>query len=588
MESLDLNVVVIVAIVIGISLIVTIIFNVPIKTVVASLITDEDRIKYTCKLPLKASLLSNSTEIRCNIADFYSDTGQPLSECTCAANIQLNNSITNKIDIIINLKSKNLRIETPIGVRLKAVPDGKCRVINHTSINIVVTTFVVLLLAGGTYSFVSRYQDKVADSQQNFLNNLRAVTCNVKEPDGLTIGASDLTEDSQFYSTVPDINLVVITKPDNVFVPQGEDSEFFNPVEVNTVLMFYEDNKSGKKNVEASKATLGDSSSVTTSYYDITELYLATPIVIDNKSYTLGAVLQGDVKYEGYSGYEALRLIFAKEYHINMVSVTEIPESLFEKLYTEEVPFPVNISRDYLITLLSNYDVDSSWTGASSPSISSVISEEAPKYNELFQRRLREAKTKLQLNDGASNDAPQSTDLLLDGESIVAFGNSLRLVGTDSEDDWVSDNRSSTTVDNELDPTSDFTGQINNIAHSNWDIVLAYFLESLSNMSNNSYEVFCKQDQTSVVNSVRSTLSKKELQGFLETVMRANTTLGEEAVPSHQFVFTVRNLNYSRKTNYGSTNVYLLNKPLEGFYTNFTNVSIKKYLYFCLEYSRAW
>lgn len=463
---------------------------------------------------------------------------------------------------------------------------------------VLLTIVSIICSLGAVVYFTTNYDSKVADGEETLLQNLGAIDYSSSN---LTVGTSNVEKDCRYYSTLPEVNLVVIVKQKDTFV---SDSEVINPVNVNTVLMFYEDNASGKLNVPTSETDKApeevqySKTNPKTFYYDVTELYLNTPVLINNEVRTLGELFQGTIDYQGLTGYEAVKFFFATEYHVKVSSVTELPETLFSDLYDEASPLPVNVSREYFTWYCNNYYPNVEMKSSVSPLVSETLGEGVPTINVYYSKKLNEAIGKFGLSgqlhgqtSTPSASVPTNLDLLLDGESVVSFGNSLRVTGAVDEATFVKENAelppagilSDDEWNDRISTIIEGSKSINCIVHSNWDIILVYFLESLSNMNNNSYSILCKTNNTETLRAVQTTLGRKQLEAFLNGLVHANAVLGDDTTRSQQFVFTVRNLDFGISTIYGDTSVYLRNEPIKGFFKNYTNASVKKCLYYCLE-----
>lgn len=458
----------------------------------------------------------------------------------------------------------------------------------HNKIMIACTTLAVILIAIMLCDVCNRkYHENKQAIQENLTQNVNSVA----QGESILL---DVPEDpAYYYAELPDVHLLVITKPDNLFYDAEE--KFCNPERFNTVLLFYEDNLSGQRDqdftetssepvsesdpefttelmTESGTDSESDSDSVTKKYYNLTELYLNIPVQFeDTQMHTLGELFQGVTAYQNQTGYQAVADFFREQYHIKIASVTEIPETVISGCFGTEHAISVNLNQDFVRFLYDNYylELENPYAGFS---IREMLSEQKPDFSQAMRRNIKE------LYDRLEKNRTLNRMLIMDGTSFTAFGNTVRMTET-SEYQFLRDKGYYQDIMN-FPPVDWDTVRLDSIVHSNWDIVFSDLLESISNMNNSMYEIFCKENHTDLFCQIRTSLPPEELESFLYGLCRANDTLGDELTQQKQYGFYVRNLRLHQTTTLGKSNVYLLNRPLE--IAPYTNRQVKRALYYCL------
>lgn len=443
----------------------------------------------------------------------------------------------------------------------------------HNKIMVAFLTLGVIFAAIGVCNVFNREYHKNKETiQENLTQNVSAMAFG----NAIALKAEPETEEQLYYSELPDVHLIVITKDKNIFYDAEEN--FYNPEIVNTVLMLYEDNLSGKRNAEFTDSEpeptteTEDEAAIQKNYYNITELYLNIPVLLeDNSQYTIGKLFQGDISYQNETGYDAVKSWFRDSYHIKVASVTEIPESLFSSCFGTEHAISVNLNQDFMRFLYDNYYQPSENRYASF-SVQEMLAEQKPYLSQSMRKNVKE------LYDQLEKNKTLNRMLIMDGDAIVAFGNTVRMMET-SEYQFLRDKGYYQDISN-FSPMEWDTVHLDSIVHSNWDIILADLLESISNMNNSTYEIFCKENHADMFSTVRTSLAPSELENFLYSLCKANDILGDEMTQQNQYLFYVRNLKFHVTTTLGESNVYILNRPLS--IKPYTNRQVKRALYYCL------
>ena len=111
-------------------------------------------------------------------------------------------------------------------------------------------------------------------------------------------------------------------------------------------------------------------------------------------------------------------------------------------------------------------------------------------------------------------------------------------------------------------------------------------MESLSNMNNNTYKVFCKENHADTLSNIKTSLTSKEITEFLYSICEANSTLGDSISKEKQFIFNIRNLDLGVTTSLGQPNVYTLKEPIQDI-VPYTNRLVKTSLYYCLKATKG-
>ena len=428
--------------------------------------------------------------------------------------------------------------------------------------------------------FHYKYMNTRASVQETLNQNLTAVVSGSP----IMLKEEPFSAEQMYHPELPDVHLLVIRKEQNTFTdPQNQ---YYHPEIVNTVLMLYEDNLSGKRNVQESSfesETLPEVVSVQKLYYNITELYLNIPVILDedsNQQNTLGELFSGAVAYQGLSGYDAVRTWFREVYHIRIASVTELPETLFSGCFGTENFMSVNLNQDFVRFLYDNYCSESG-NKYSTFSVREMLSEHRPEFSETLRQNTEELSVRLGVRQ--EDSTARNAMLMLNGDSVAVFGNTVRMWG-DSEYDYLL--KKGYYADKTAFPDSEWDSvSLNAVVHSNWDIVLVDFLESLSNMNNSTYQIFCCQNHADILHEIRTSLPPEELKQFLESLCRANNVLGNDDETQNQYLFYVRNLNFNTETVLGESNLYLRKEALP--VKPYTNRRVKKSLYYCLEEAKS-
>ena len=456
-----------------------------------------------------------------------------------------------------------------------------------------ITTLVTILSIGILVLFNYLYYSDRTQELTNLQDNITAIQCSDEDSSTLKLNEFQQTNEKVYYSELPSIDLIVITKDNNTFV--NSESKFNNPVDVNTVLMFYEDNLSGRLNIDdTSEDTIEDYNENVT-YYNLTELYLDTPIVLQDypDTHTLGELFQGDVSYKDETGYNAIKSWFREVYHMNIHSVTEIPQSIFADCFGTQSSLSINLNQDFVKFMYYNY-LDTSYTSEYYSCISTkdMLLENKPTFSKNLQNHILEASNKLGLNE--YNSSVSNAMVFLDGNSIVTIGNTVRMAGQDSEYKYLLEkgyyskisDATTTQWNDTLSEIYAMNPKLNIIVHSNWDIILVDLLESLSNMNNNTYKVFCKENHADTLSNIKTSLTSKEITEFLYSICEANSTLGDSISKEKQFIFNIRNLDLGVTTSLGQPNVYTLKEPIQDI-VPYTNRLVKTSLYYCLKATKG-
>ncbi|MDE6730700.1 MAG: hypothetical protein K2J71_07985, partial [Oscillospiraceae bacterium] len=289
----------------------------------------------------------------------------------------------------------------------------------HNKIMIACTTLTVILIAIMLCDVCNRkYHENKQAIQENLTQNINSVA----QGESITL---DVPEDpAYYYAELPDVHLLVITKPDNLFYDPEE--KFCNPEIFNTVLLFYEDNLSGQRDQEFTESELIPESetnpaihsdSVSKKYYNLTELYLNIPVQLeeDPALHTLGELFQ--------TGYQGVANFFRKQYHIKIASVTEIPESVISDCFGTGHAISVNLNQDFVRFLYHNYYLELENKYASF-SIKEMLSERKPVFSQAMRRNIKE------LYDRLEKNRTLNRMLIMDGNSFTAFGNTVRMTET--------------------------------------------------------------------------------------------------------------------------------------------------------------
>ena len=440
----------------------------------------------------------------------------------------------------------------------------------HNKIMVAFTTLVVIITAIGFCDICNKkYHENKQAIQENLTQNISAISIG----NNIILQDEPETDEQLYYAELPDVHLVVITKDKNIFY--DADENFYNPEIINTVLMLYEDNLSGQRNAELENLEQeieSEENLIQKNYYNITELYLNIPILLENNEiYMLGELFQGTVSYQNLTGYQAVKSWFCDSYHVKIASVTEIPESLFYSCYGTEHAMAVNLNQDFVKFLYDNYYQDSENSYASF-SIKQMLAENKPYFSQTMRKNIKE------LHDELEKNKTLNRMLIMDGEAITTFGNTVRMTET-SEYAYLRDKGYYQDIIN-FPPLEWDTVHLDSIVHSNWDIILADLLESISNMNNSMYEIFCKENHVDILSNIKTSLKAEELNDFLYSLCKANDILGDEITQQNQYLFYVRNLKFNVTTTLGESNIYILNNPLS--IKPYTNRQVKKALYYCL------
>ena len=441
----------------------------------------------------------------------------------------------------------------------------------HQRSNKLMAVLLSSFVIGFAVVFCLVFNDKYNANRENAHENLKHNIDSIVTGSAIDLKDAPSTDEKLYYSELPDVHLIVITKDKNIFVdPQ---SQFNNPDVINTVLMFYEDNLSGKRYQDETSTKKAEDSTI---YYDMTELYLNLPLALpDGETCTIGEMFAGIVTYDEEIGYNAVKSWFRDIYHINVASVTEIPEKLFSGCFGSENSMSVNLNQDFTRFMYYQYCDDAEKRYASY-SVKDMLNEQKPVFPETLSQHMEELTIRLGLrgNQSASTNAM----LFMDGDSIQAFGNTVRMLNT-SEYQYLRNK------EYYLDPTKfpkeewGFV-ELDTIVHSNWDIVMVDLLESISNMNNGTYQVFCRENHADTLSYVKTSLSENQFRQFLESLFNANSVFNENHNQQKNYVFYVRNLDLHVTTTLGKTNVYLTKKALK--ISPYTNRMVKKSLYYCL------
>ena len=157
--------------------------------------------------------------------------------------------------------------------------------------------------------FRSGYQSTKQTAMNCLNENLAAASQNA--------GAELLTEqnpdtaEARNFTQTPPVHLLVISKESDRYIPADPagTERYMDPTQLNTVLMFYEDNLSGRLHKDAEPAK---NSSV--KYYNFTELYLNLPIrTEDRQTHMLGELFGGSLTYRGETGFPAVKAWFREQ-----------------------------------------------------------------------------------------------------------------------------------------------------------------------------------------------------------------------------------------------------------------------------------
>ncbi len=437
----------------------------------------------------------------------------------------------------------------------------------------VIAGVMVALIAVFTtvcWVFNAQFEKSNEDIRYNLDANLSAISSDST----ILLTEQEQSEEQVYYKELPEVQLLVITKDQKTFLPAKE-SMFYNPEYVNTVLMLYEDNFSGCRDLEETDEEAAKRAAANATHYNITELYMNLPVVLeDGETYSFGELFE-------HSGYQAVKDFFRDAYHINIASVTEIPEAVFAECFGTEERTAINVNRNFVRFMYDNYYTNPD-DGAvySSNAVKAMLTEGRPYYPAVLQSNLAKLTAKMGLHSEQGSTA--NAMLFLDGSSMMAFGNSVRVIGDHTEYEHLTENGY---YQNPADyPVEEWdTVQLSEIVHSNWDIVLVNVLEGISNMNNGTYTVLCKETHQESLGTIRSSLDGEVLREFLTRLTTSNTVLGDEE-SQHDFVFSVRNLDLGLETTLGENNVYLQSSALK--IAPYTNRQVKKTLYYCLIYPK--
>ncbi|MDE6427199.1 MAG: hypothetical protein K2K89_13840 [Ruminococcus sp.] len=396
-------------------------------------------------------------------------------------------------------------------------------------------------------------------------NNLKQ---NIESISSVSLKDIDDPDVKYYYDELPDVNLIVITKDNNIFV--NPNSLYNNPEEINTVLMFYEDN------ITAGRYDNGTGSlSITENdvYYNITELYMNIPIAVEENSvstlHTLGELFGGIVEYKGMTEYDAVKMWFRDEYHIYIKSITEIPENVFSECYSTDISMGISLNNDFIKFMYYNYFAGS-YTDYYTSGTKDMLTEKTVLMPPSLQANMDKIFTLIGITSNENNNEI----LMLDGDSIVAFGNSVRETGNDT---YI---MQKTDVEESLN--------VHTIIHSNWDIIMVNIFENITNMNNGMYQIFCENDNSQSFSKIKSSDSVI-IQNFLDSLIETTNIIADDEIDTYEntkmnYSFFVRNLDLNLTSPIEATNIYLLNKPYD--IKLYTNKIICHSLYYCLRQTK--
>lgn len=445
----------------------------------------------------------------------------------------------------------------------------------HQRSNKLMAVFMSTIVIGIAVAFCLIFNNSYNTNKENVQENLK------HNMDAIVSGSViDLKEDiptgeKVYYSELPPVHLIVITKDGNKFI--DSESEFNNPEVVNTVLMMYEDNLSGKRyQNDKNQDTAENAGEVEKKYYNMTELYMNLPLSMEDDTIcTIGELFSGSVPYDGEIGYNAVKSWFRDIYHIEIASVTEIPETLLSDCFGSENSMSVNLNQDFMRFMYYQYCNDTP-TIYEDNSVKEMLAEHKPFFPETLRQHTEELTIRLGIREEKSSLL--NAMLFMDGDSIPAFGNTLRTINQ-SEYQYLKQ-KQYYQKQAEFPKEEWSTVNLQTIIHSNWDIVMVDLMESISNMNNGTYQVFCRENHADILQQVKTSLSEEEFRQFLESVFSANNVLGNNMQEQTQYVFYVRNLDLHVSSILGENNSYLCKEALK--IHPYTNRMVKKSLYYCL------
>ncbi|MDE5792745.1 MAG: hypothetical protein K2H66_04385, partial [Oscillospiraceae bacterium] len=119
----------------------------------------------------------------------------------------------------------------------------------HNKIMVAFITLFVILTA---IAFCDICNKKYHENKQAIQENLTQNISSIALGNSIILPPEPETDAQLYYSELPDVHLIIITKDKNIFYNPEEN--FYNPEVINTVLMLYEDNLSGQRNTDNSES----------------------------------------------------------------------------------------------------------------------------------------------------------------------------------------------------------------------------------------------------------------------------------------------------------------------------------------------
>ena len=555
--------------------------------------------------PVNLNLVGNGIRdytATCTVADFFNldpDTSvvicrgeyriSQLEQYTCECRKKFFGGID------IRLQNRDTRFSKALDENFDFIPISNNLTHRTRFLLIAVFAYLMGIMVCG---FMNNYNERNTKNAQNNLRSNLAAVSETELPETEALGAMrvDKTDSKQYFALVPDVHIIVIEKDGSRYLSAETDDagqSYVNPAELNTVLMLYQDTETNKGQA---------------CYYDITELYMNIPIKTENNEmHMLGELFDGSVSYRNQTGFAAVRSWFRDIYSINAASFTVIPQTVFSELYNTEHALGVSVNESFIRFMRQNYcdaeelNAETEITGASSLTTPPAAAETAalsdssdrteqtettdaenpmsglmhrsemvkdmlkqcsPKYSASFQEQILDLCGDL-LPEYRQRYRKDNAELFLNGEDLLAFANSVRCIGEEPEEHET---------------------YVAWILHSNWDIVLANLLESMTDLKNETYDVFLGEKQTDALSQIRSSVPAAELQAFLKRLIMyslPDDLQNGETDNETPVIFSVRNLNLKLESDRHQTNVYLLSsRPL--MRRTYVNTIIRSELFFCL------
>ena len=419
--------------------------------------------------------------------------------------------------------------------------------------------------------FNNKYEKHMSDAERFLSENLSAASQEML-PETAAVSALQTEKTEGYFQQVPDVHILIILKEQNRYLPAEGAAQYLDPQSLNTVLMFYEDNLTG--GLREAKYPLKTTSAVKNIwYYNLTELYMNIPIRTDDRqTHMLGALFDGSLPYQNQTGFAAVKAWFKEQYSVNVASFTEIPQTVFSGLFGAAHTLGISVNDVFLSFMRKNYSGEPAMQSAC---VQAMLHEQMPVYSDSVKQQIEALYRKL--DAGSEERIKNNAVLFLNGSDLLSFANSVRLIGQPEPEQNPS-------ADGEQNAFSAIVST-DAVMHSNWDLVIADLLESMTEMNNSTFNVFCGEQHTDALSQIRSTIPSDQLKAFLYKTVNTSLALPQSAADStvpadQQIVFSIRNLNMKVHSQTNDTNLYLLAKPL--MTRAYMNNAVRNALFFCL------